>query len=172
MRKIAAAAFMVAGAAVWSAPVHAQGGYGTSVAASGNVLYVAEPLNVARPGTVYAYTRDAAGTWIESGKLTAPASRAGDLFARAVAASGNIVIVGYPAEGMGAGAAHAFERQGGSWMHIGRLGASDSEAGDSEGAAVAVLGPVAAVAAPGERVVYLFRRIGDQCRQEAKLSVA
>jgi choice-of-anchor B domain-containing protein len=135
------------------------------------VLYVAEPLNVARPGTVYAYVRDETGTWIEAGRLRAPASRPGDLFARSVAASGGIVIVGYPAEADGAGAAHAFQRSGLRWMHAGRLVVSGITAGDSAGAAVAVHGNVAAVAAPGRGTVLVFRRTGEQWEQEGELSV-
>jgi choice-of-anchor B domain-containing protein len=171
MRTIATAVFIAAGAAASATPAWAQGGYGTSVAAAGDVLYVAEPLNVARAGTVYAYVRDAAGTWVETGRLTAPASRAGDLFARSVAASGDLVIVGYPAEAGGAGAAHAFERRDGRWRHTGRLVNPDGVAGDSAGAQVAVHGDVAVVSVPGRSEVHLFRRSDGDWHEAAKLSV-
>ena len=171
MRKVATVVFVSACTAALAAPAAGQGGYGTAVAAAGNVLYVAEPLNVARAGTVYAYERNGAGTWVEVGRLTAPASRPGDLFARSIAASGDIVIVGYPAEADGAGAAHAFRRRGSMWLHIGRLAAPKGAAGDSAGAAVAVKDDIAAVTAPGSRAVHVYRRDGAEWRHEATLSV-
>ena len=171
MRTIPTAAIMAAVSAAAAAPLAAQGGYGTSVAAAGDVLYVAEPLNIARPGMVYAYIRGESGQWVEAGRLTAPASRPGDLFARSVAASGDVVIVGYPAEANGAGAAHAFTRSNGRWLHTGRLAGARAEAGDSAGAAVAVHNDVAAVAVPGSNAVHVYRRDGNVWRQEAELTV-
>jgi choice-of-anchor B domain-containing protein len=171
MRTIAAAAIIASGAAAWATPVWSQGGYGTAVAAAGDVLYVAEPLNVARAGTVYAYTRDATGTWVESGRLTAPASRPGDLFARSVAAAGNRVVVGYPAEANGAGAAHVFVRNGGGWLHDGRLVINGAAGGDSTAGAVALHGDVAVVAAARTGRVHVFRRTSGSWSEEAALTV-
>src|SRR5690606_4178302 len=135
MRTLATAILMATAAAACADAAAAQGGYGSAVAASRNVLYVAEPLNVARPGTVYAYERGSDGMWREVGRVRAPASRAGDLFARSIAAAGDVVIVGYPAEAAGAGAAHAFQRQGSTWLHSGRLVNPAGASGDSAGAA-------------------------------------
>ncbi|HEX6306554.1 MAG TPA: choice-of-anchor B family protein [Longimicrobiales bacterium] len=170
MTRIAGAVFAAAGMLACAAGVHAQGGYGTSVAAAGDVLYVAEPLNVARPGTVYAYMRDGTG-WVERVKLTLPDSRPGDRFGRSVAASGNVVVVGHPAEGGGTGGVHVFERSGTAWRHAGRFAPAGASAGDSVGVAVALHDDLAVVSAPGARAVHVFRRSGSAWREEAKLTV-
>ena len=89
-------------------------------------------------------------------KLTASDAQADDTFGLSVALSGDSAIVGASGEDAGgtrAGAAYVFERnQGGpgNWGEVGKLTASDAQAGNVFGFSVAVSGDTAVVGASGE----------------------
>jgi len=141
--------------------------YGVNVAATDNVVFVAEARSTARPGIVYAYRQGTDGKWSEFAKLMAPNSAKSDRFGNALAASGNMLIVGHAS----AGAAYIFERSGDTWQQVARLAPPDAAAADSVGGAVAIGGDVALVGAPGGNgAVYVFRRGASGWTQEAKLT--
>ncbi len=98
-------------------------------------------------GAAYVFERLESG-WTQVAKLTATDGAAGDFFGRAVALSGDRVLVS--ASGNGAGAAYVFEQSGAAWHEVSKLSVHDAEMGDWVGRAVAVLGDVVAVGAHGD----------------------
>jgi hypothetical protein len=150
-------------------------------------------------GAVYVFRRTAAG-WVQDAYLKAPAPHAGDAFGSDVAISGNTLAVAAPFEnvsvaGVGdlamAGAVYVYRRQGGQWRHEARLEASNPDALDSFGSALALSGNSLAVGSFGESsaargvggdqtdnsaslsgAVYVFRRQGGAWTQEAYLKAS
>jgi hypothetical protein len=86
---------------------------GWSVAVSGDRAFVCAP-DVGTHGVVYVYVRSGSG-WTQETTLTPSAPTAGTRFARSVAASGDTVVVGAPAN-YGAGQAYVFVRAGPVWL--------------------------------------------------------
>jgi len=147
--------------------------FGGSVSVSGTRALVGTHLDDDHgdgSGSVYLYDRDRGGmnNWGQWGKLTAGDSAAGDNFGDAVAISGDIAIVGAPRDdenGDDAGSAYLFKRDEGGyghWTRLKRLTASDGEAGDRFGYAVAVSGDTALVGAFEDDIrkgsAYLFAK--------------
>ena len=90
------------------------------------------------------------GKWSQIQKLQASDKQAGDRFADAVAISGEWALVGADSEDAGgnnAGAAYLFHYQNGKWSQTQKLQASDKQAGDNFGDAVAISGEWALVGA-------------------------
>ncbi len=94
------------------APVTAQSGsFGNAVLIDGDELIVGEPNNSFRPGTVYLY-RKQGGSWVESGRLTAPNAERADGFGALLASNGTTLFVASRD-----GRIDAFERSGDDWGH-------------------------------------------------------
>jgi hypothetical protein len=105
---------------------------------------------------------------------------ANDRFGYSVATSNDMVLVGAPADDVGAnpdqGSAYIFTRGGASWKQQ-RLNASDGAAFNNFGYAVALSGDVALVGAPNSSIgantnqgaAYIFTRSGTTWTQQAKL---
>jgi hypothetical protein len=101
-------------------------------------------------------------------KLTASDGAAQDQFGKAVAISGDTVIVGVFKDTVGAsgeeGSAYVFVRSGTVWTELQKLTASDGAANDLFGGAVAISGDTIVVGAPFDKVganqqqgsVYVF----------------
>jgi len=114
-------------------------------------------------------------------KLTAADTAAGDNFGRAVALSGDTVLIGASRDVIGAnknqGSAYVFVRSGGTWTEQAKLVASDGAAGDFFGLAVALDGDWALVGAQNADVganalqgaAYVFTRAGTSWSEHAKL---
>jgi hypothetical protein len=115
-------------------------------------------------GAAYVFVRDPAG-WSEQAALQATPPGSKDGFSNAVAISGDTLVIGAPAEDSAAtgvngdplddsaenaGAAYVFVRDGSSWSQQTFLKASNTEAFDRFGAAVAVSGDTLVVGAPSE----------------------
>jgi choice-of-anchor B domain-containing protein len=134
--------------------------FGRSTAVAGDQLLVAEPQNVLRPGLVYVFDAGAEG-WREAQVVQASDAQPTDGFGRALAASGDAMVVGAPRALDGAGATYLFQRGPDGWRERARVGAGDGATG--MGSAVALNAEfVAAVEWVGEReVVKIFRRSGD-----------
>ena len=101
-------------------------------------------------GSAYVFVREA-GLWSQQTKLTASDATAGDEFGNAVAIDGVYAVVGAPGNddgGEGAGSVYVFRRDGATWNEQAEITASDGEAGDEFGKAVAVSGITALVGAP------------------------
>ncbi len=110
-------------------------------------------------GAAYVFRR-AGPSWLHEGYLKAANAEAQDAFGKAVAISGDTIVVGAPGEaGNGsspannslpaAGAAYVFVREG-NWLQQAYLKASNPDAGDGFGGAVAVSGDRLAAAAIAE----------------------
>jgi hypothetical protein len=115
-----------------------------------------------------------APVWTEDTKLISGDSAPDDLFGRAIAASGDTVVVGAPGRDAGAngdGAAYVFVRSGASWALQQKLVASD--VGAFYGMSVAIEGDTIAVGDNfnnGQRgAVYVYARSGTTWTQQAKL---
>ncbi len=115
-------------------------------------------------GAVYVFGRTA-GTWSQRAYLKASNPDGNDSYGRSVAISGNSVIVGAQSEdssaaGVGGdqldnsaeecGAAYIFAFTGGAWVQEAYLKASNSQAWDYFGSAVAISGDLAVVGAKHE----------------------
>ena len=113
-------------------------------------------------GAAYIFARDQGGAdnWGEVKKLTASDAQAFDWFGRAVAISGDTVVVGARREDggpgdpiAGAGAAYVYARDEGgadNWGEVKKLTAGVSQANDNFGWSVAINGDSIAVGAPNE----------------------
>jgi hypothetical protein len=153
--------------------------FGLSVARSGDTLVVGAPYeassatgvngdqtdnNAQVSGAVYVF-KQTAGVWAQQAYLKASNTDAGDLFGYSVALAGDTLAVGAPFEASNAtgvngnqtdnsahhaGAVYVFTRTGGTWTQQAYLKASNTEADDEFGIAVALVDETLAVGAPGE----------------------
>ena len=120
--------------------------------------------SAAGAGAAYVFVRTGS-TWGQQAYLKASNTGAGDKFGRAVAVSGDTVVVGAYAEDSGAtgvngnqadnsatdsGAAYMFVRTGTTWSQQAYLKASNTAAGDNFARSVAVSGDTVVVGALGE----------------------
>lgn len=153
--------------------------FGARVALEGDTLAVSaiyawrgvpgDP-DFASTGAVYIFTGTGAN-WTERARLTPAGLSEGDLFGVSLDLDGDTLIAGAPRlYGSGTEAAYVFQRANGNWSAGQQLTAPD-EAEHNFGAAVAVVGDVALVGAPGvgvvesvppvePGVVYIFARSG------------
>jgi hypothetical protein len=156
--------------------------FGDSVSTSGDYAIVGAPMDDddgTNSGSSYIYQTDGT-TWTLMQKITASDAAAGHHFGQKVSMDGFYAIVGAPnAQGneRNTGAAYVFCRQFKSvppdslilvWEQKAKLIASDGQAGDFFGHAVAINDKYAVVAAPcaedpeGEKgAVYIFARDGS-----------
>ena len=120
--------------------------------------------------------------WLEEAMLTASDAEAEDRFARRIAISEDIVLVGAAWEDEAAdtaGAAYVYRYNGNAWVEEEKLTASDAQDSDFFGASVAVSGNVAVIGAVGVDDVavdagaaYVFRFNGTTWIEEQKLTVS
>jgi hypothetical protein len=194
--------------------------FGTLVSISGDTIVVGTPSegsnatgingdqtnNLERgSGAVYVFVRSG-GVWSQEAYLKASNTETGDQFGEAVSISGDTIVVGAPSEdsnatGVGgtqsdnsalnAGAAYVFVRSGGVWTQEAYLKASNTQAGDHFGSAVAISGDTIVVTATSEDsnatgvggtqsdnsatdsgAAYVFIRSGGVWSQEAYLKAS
>ncbi len=155
-------------------------------------------------GAVYVFI-EVEGQWQQQAYVKATNTDPIDLFGTDVALSGDILVVGAPWEDSAAtsvdgsessnaasasGAAYAYGRAGGQWQPLSYLKASNAEADDEFGKAVAASGDRIAIGAPGESssdaagadpndnaaaksgAVYVFERAGASYEQVAYLKAS
>lgn len=149
-----------------------QAGFGRALAISNNELLIGEANNQTKSGIVYVY-RKAAGKWTEAAKITPRDAVASNGFGRAIAVSGDIMLVTATNAASGMGAGYIFQRDAlGSWNQVAVLANPDT-AGSQFGVAAAVSSDLAVIAAPTlarqAGAVYVYRRNGNAWTQEAKL---
>ena len=151
--------------------------FGDAVVLSGDTLVVGAPLedSAARgidgfqadnkalsSWAAYIFSRDSMGTWTQQAYLKGSNSETQDRFGHSMALDGDLLVVG-ASEDSGAsgadgdqadnsapsaGAAYLFERDAqGAWSQIAYLKASNTDAGDEFGSAVAIAGTALVVGA-------------------------
>ena len=141
-----------------STPLAAQG-YGQSVAIGDGEIFVGESLNTMAPGYVYVYRSGGSGVWNEVQRLKASNGSNGDHFGRALALTGNHLLVGSTT----LETIYVFEKeQDGTWREVQTLQARDRTEGDYIGRMAAADGDyvlMASWANSGNRgAVYVFHR--------------
>jgi len=149
---------------------------GTSVSISGDYAIVGAPQdddNGRSSGSGYVFQRGAGGVWTQDGKLTASDGATADGFGKAVAISGDYVVVGAHGDdddnGDNSGSAYIFERSGGgAWVQEPKLTASDGAADDRFGTSVSISGDYAVIGSPQDAdkgafsgSAYIFDRSAD-----------
>ncbi|MDY7109093.1 MAG: C1 family peptidase, partial [Planctomycetota bacterium] len=155
--------------------------FGAAVAISGDVAVVGardEDAGGEDAGAAYVFRFDGSA-WNEEAKLTASDGAAADIFGCGVAIDGDIIIVGAQDDddlGDDSGAAYIYRFDGSLWEEGAKLLASDGEAGDEFGCAVAISGDVVIIGAKSEGegganagAAYAYRFDGSEWVEEAKL---
>lgn len=161
--------------------------FGRVVALSDQTALVSSPSAISNGGqsvgVVYVFRR-LDGIWTLDGTLVPPAATAGGGFGKAIAFSGDTVLVGAPFESVGAngqeGAVYAFFRIGNAWIYQARLEAADAESGSLFGESIALSGDTALIGSGFRSVdanvrqgaAYVFVRDGSTWGQQAKLTAA
>jgi hypothetical protein len=156
--------------------------FGWSVATDGTRVLVGarsdENDGTMPVGSAYVFRHDGAA-WVEEAKLVDPNGATLDLFGDAVTIDGTTALVGAPNDqgpGVGAGAAHVFERTGNAWSHLVELKASDASSSERFGASLALAGDVAAVGAylmsGASGAVYVFRYATGAWGETQKLTAS
>lgn len=153
--------------------------FGSALAVSGNTAVIGAPIessnstgvngnqdnsNAYASGAAYVFVRTGCN-WTQQAYLKASNTNSIDRFGSAVAISGSRIVVGAARESSSAtnvngnqwdnsmenaGAAYVFVRNGNTWSQEAYLKASNTEAGDRFGTAVAISGDLIAVGAPME----------------------
>ena len=149
-----------------------QGGFGRSLAIAGNDLLVGEANNQTKSGVVYVY-RKVGGKWTEAAQITPSDAASSNGFGRAIAVSGNTMLVTATNANNGSGAGYIFQRDArGRWTQVAVLANPDT-AGSQFGVAAAVSNDLAVIGAPTlakqAGAAYVYRRNGNTWTQEAKL---
>ncbi|MHC5212340.1 MAG: FG-GAP repeat protein [Planctomycetota bacterium] len=134
------------------------------------------------PGAVYVF-RDTGATWPQQDKLLASDGQTWDRFGWAVAASGDLIVVGAPSDEAsgpgtrngGRGAVYVFRFNGSTWSQEAKLVASDADAADQFGYSVGVDGDLIVVGTPDDEdaatlagSAYVFRFNGSSWVEEDK----
>ena len=122
--------------------------FGTSVALSGNTAIVGTgSTDLNETSAVYVFTRTG-DSWSQQTQLEPRVNQPGSRFGRAVAISGNVLLVGAPRDNELAetsGAAYVFARSGSDWTEQTKLLQPQGKKNDQFGVSVAVDGKVAVV---------------------------
>ncbi len=158
-------------------------GFGISVSISGNRAVIGAPggdqSGPEGSGTAWVFERQTNGSccsWTEIKMLTAGDGEQDDHFGGAVAISGDVIVIGAPADddnGNRSGSAYVFERnQGGldNWGLVTKL--LGAPAGSRLGLDVSISGDVALIGAPAENAAYVFKRNTWTWTQRAKLTTS
>lgn len=159
--------------------------FGAAVALSASYALIGAPKarseRAELAGAAYVFEREA----LDLGRhrtLSADDGAIGDRFGRALAISGEQLLIGAPAakaEGDQAGAAYIFQHGDKGWREAARLTAGGGGVRAAFGRAVALAGDTALVGAPGDTegasgagAAYAFRRTARGWQREAKLIAA
>ncbi len=132
-------------------------------------------------GSAYIFSRSN-GVWTQQQKLYITSGDYYDYFGRAVAISGDTVVVGSPGDDRtyytSAGSAYVYKRYGATWALEDKLAANDAASYDVFGNAVAISGDTVVVSAVGDDIgtndaqgsAYVFTRNGVSWTQQQKLT--
>lgn len=154
--------------------------FGTSVSLDGDRMLVgasADTHAVSQAGSAYLFEHDGT-SWQQVAKLVASDPGTGDRYGDRTALSGDVAVVASFADddlGSASGSAYVYERQGTQWVQTQKLLASDGQADDRLGVALAIdgerifVGATANVVGTASGAVYVFRRQGSTWAQTTKL---
>ena len=158
--------------------------FGYSVAISGDTVVVGARGDrgpdgiISYAGAVYIYTRSGT-TWTQQARIQPSEVEQSDYFGSSVRIDGDTVVVGAWGEDTGAdaaGSAYIYTRSGTTWTQQAKIQASDKQAGDNFGTAVAISGDTVVVTAVYEDTggsdagaAYVFTRSGTTWTQQAKI---
>ncbi|MDQ3646170.1 MAG: FG-GAP repeat protein [Actinomycetota bacterium] len=161
--------------------------FGFSVALSGDTAVIGaywDDVGVnPDQGSAYVFTREG-GTWTEQAKLTAPRGVPLQEFGHSVALSDDTILVGAQGDLVGLnprqGSAYVFTRSGSTWTQQAQLVASDGEATDGAGFAVALSRDTAVVGAyfddtgdnEDQGSAYVFNRTGSTWAEQVQLTAS
>jgi choice-of-anchor B domain-containing protein len=139
-------------------------GFGSALARDGEQLLIGA-FRSAERGAAYLFRRQGDG-WAQVAKLEPQDTAAGQQFGRSAALLGDVAVMGAPDAGERLGAAYIFVRgAGGEWTQVRRLAPVGQEGRVQYGAAVALVGNMLFVGAPGltenTGAVYAYRRGAD-----------
>lgn len=122
---------------------------------------------------------DVGGAWVHRQSLFGSQTAFRSGFGNSVDIDGDLAIVGADSDawsGFGSGAAHIFQRTGGTWVEIARLTAFDGGQAQLFGHEVAISGDTAIVSAPQDDeflslsgAVYVYREVAGQWIFEQKI---
>ncbi|HEX8338701.1 MAG TPA: Calx-beta domain-containing protein, partial [Pyrinomonadaceae bacterium] len=159
--------------------------FGENVDIDGDTAVVGaafDEVNGVRAGAAYVFVRNGSA-WTQQARLVPADGAYGDDFGRAVAVSGNTVVVGAYDNKVGGddsqGAAYVYVRTGTTWSLQQKLVASDGEKFDSFGLSVDVDGDTAVVGALSDDInatndnrgsAYAFARSGSTWTQQGKFT--
>jgi choice-of-anchor B domain-containing protein len=148
-------------------------GFGHAIAAHGTTLIASRLTDRDARGTVF-FFEQRADNWPQTARVNVPDAAAHDSVGAALAIHGDVAVFGAPGTGERAGAAYLFRRgSDGRWTQEARLTASDAQAGDRFGAAVAVLNDRVVIGAPAQAKArggaYLFVRENGAWRERSRL---
>ena len=165
----------------------AEGGerFGAAVAIDGDAILVGadalEVSNVDGAGAVYVFRYDGS-FWLLEDSMSASDPNDDAFFGHAVAIDGDVIVVGADTDNildLDAGAAYVFRNLFGSWFQEQKLNASDGEADDLFGTAVAVEGDVVVVTAvqhddlgASRGAAYVYRDVGGIWVEEQQLTAS
>ena len=126
-------------------------GFGSALAVDGSTLAVA----AAKQNAVFVFTKGAGGAWAQSVRLadaggTLPGSGPFAAAPLTVALSGDVLLVGSPGAGDGAGLVNVYRRSGETWQKSGSIAADSVASGDLFGMSVWFDGSRAFVGSPGK----------------------
>lgn len=168
MKKILQKAILLGPALVLSTPLASQTfrsgeppvsvtAFASAIALSGGTVFVGRPGELSffpapasHSGTVHAFGLTDDGSWDEHEVISGAGSEPGDGFGDALAASGDVLVVGAPRANSGRGTVYIFERGEMGWGAGGtEIASGEGSEGDGFGFSVDVLGNLALVGAPG-----------------------
>ncbi|MCP5095794.1 MAG: hypothetical protein GY943_09595 [Chloroflexi bacterium] len=120
---------------------------------------------------------------IEQAKLTASDGQVNDRFGSAATVTGDLIFIGARAGDFGdaePGTVYVFKRNGSNWSEVAQVASNDGEPGDLFGGwSLAASGDTLVVGAVGDDdfgsrsgAVYVFKRVGNMWREQAKLTAS
>ncbi|MYC89291.1 MAG: hypothetical protein F4X22_13805, partial [Gemmatimonadales bacterium] len=144
-----------------AAYVFRRGGAGSAVAVAADAAFLGAPGGLgdlprfgqpapAQPGAVYVYAVGPDGEATMAARLASPSPEGADRFGAALAAVGDLLIVGAPGSDGGRGAVYRFERDGDAWRPGGAFVLEGLAAGARFGTSLALEGNTLFAGAPGQ----------------------
>jgi hypothetical protein len=153
-------------------------GYSVALSSDGRTALVGGPSDSTNYGAAWVFVREG-GVWVQQGSKLRPPHEGGVAsFGAAVALSGdgNTALIGANNEGLGAGAAYVFVREGSTWHEVQKLEPPGRTSRAKFGWSVAISrdGQTALIGAPqqgtNEGSDWVYHRNGEVWEEQAQLN--